>query len=578
MERNTAFVPPPFLGSGFRQNHQIRALKTNSYPILPSHRSLSQPSSSPTSASIALLTTRGTPLGPNFSRTNLTSHRRKHIRKCYDLLHLSIQRRQLGLAARFLKVILGAHEWTSDEGFQLALLLLALSQEEVEEGEAEAPGKIGFLQMMDLESSSSFKSTHITPALMEAYIAKGRLSDAIELLEQRVNVHPYKGRPELHCGLGMLYVFVGVQTLLNNNAGGDAEERGGGEGVELRKLDRTTKAKARLCFESAIQASESCVRGESLRRQRIWGVRKREGMVDEERLRGRERLWGCNPLEENQGEGGSWPLKEYADLAKIRRRLEGIVSEEENEEEGEGEGEGESDAESSASGSVFTVSSDEEERGRTRTRTRSHTATNEPDPSSPSQPQEEEDEETAAAAVPKHGPKAWAKAWPEISPIFTPSPPPSVMFAQQFLSLLAPNHASQSQKGSEREGDGGRGRKRKLGMSVELDSPFFTDGEDEGGVGGVDGLQLTREEAEMRLRRILFETEEDGADARMDRKGDVRDRGGNRMKREGERERDRARAGESREDRRRRKEAKRQRERREDGTDRERRKKRRDAF
>ena len=117
-------------------------------------------------------------------------------------------------------------------------------------------------------------------------------------------------------------------------------------------------------------------------------------------------------------------------------------------------------------------------------------------------------------------------------------------------------------------------------MSVELDSPFFTDGEDEGGVGGLDGVQLTREEAELRLRRILFETEEDGADARMDRKGDVRDRGGNRMKREGERERDRARAGESREDRRRRKEAKRQqRERREDGTDRERRKKkRRDAF
>lgn len=495
MESNHLTVPPAFLGSGFRQNHQIRALKTNSYPILTSHRSL-QPSSSHTSPSLALLTTRGTALGSNFSRSNLTSHRRKHLRKCYDLVHICIQQRQLSLAGRFLKVILGAHEWNSDELFRLCLLLLSLSKSEEEEREGDGGvGKVEFLQMLDLESSSTFKATHITPVLIEEHIATGRLKDAIELLEERVNVHPYKGQPELHCLLGMMYCFVGVQTLLNSH-------REGGEGVELRKLDRTTKQKARLCFETTLQVSETWIRSETTKRQRIWGIRKSESEKDKVKL-GRQRiLWSLNPIDDEEGWG---KVEEHPDLTKVRRRMKGRPDEI-NDGEGEERDAG-NEGESSTSGSVYSLSpspcfsEDEEERGQSRTRTQPQTS-----PVEPSSPPLEDPAQNDEERIPKHGPRAWSKSWPEIAPIWTPTPPPSVLFAKQFLSLLTTHHQSQTQNQREREGVKGK-KKRKLGKSVKLSSPFFTDAgeEEEGGEGGIGGRGLTEEEAELRLRRILFQ-------------------------------------------------------------------------
>ncbi|GAC94073.1 hypothetical protein PHSY_001642 [Pseudozyma hubeiensis SY62] len=483
MERNFAFVPPPFLGTSFRQNHQIRSLKSNSYPFLSTHRSL-QPSSSHTSPSTALLASRS--LLPGFARSNLTSFRRKHLRRCYDLLHLSIQRGEWAVAGKFLKALMAAHEWTDDSLWRIALLILSHSAHDEAEGER---GKIAYLQQLDLESSAPFKATATTPNLIRAYIASNRLNDAIELLEQRVNVHPYKAQPELHTMLGMLYLFIGITSLLNTE--------GSEEGVELRKLDRSTKGRARHCFETALQAKEGWVRGEKGRRQRIWGMRRRDVDGDQAWVSGKRGVvWGRDWEEQD------WEKEEHEDLKRVRRRLDGEEVEE-NEM---------SDAESSASGSLYSdhpVESsdddgeeDEEERGRTRSR-RTLDSDEEQDPSN-------------EAIGQQKGPKAWSAAWPQVSSFFTPDPPLACHLAEQFLTLLgrpsSSQYASQS-TATTRDRDTPR-RRRADGTprsARQCDGGAEEDTQSEASAGvRMDGIQLTREEAEARLRRILFEDAEPG--------------------------------------------------------------------
>ncbi|SPO25940.1 uncharacterized protein UTRI_03305 [Ustilago trichophora] len=538
MEHNFTHTPPPFLGTGFRQNHQIRLLKSNSYPYHTSHRSI-LPSSSHASPSLGLLTS----TAPSFSRTNLTSHRRKHLRRCYDLLHLCIQRREMRVAAKFLRVILAAHEWGTSDGecWRLALLVLSLtpsssSQDDEETHDQEANEatrrKISFLQSQDLDSSSFFKATHITSTLIHEYIACNRLNDAIELLEQRVNVHPYKSRPELHALLGMLYVFVGIQTLLNNISEGqeEGEER---RRVNLRLLDRETRKKAKLCFEASLQAGESWVRGEVQKRQRVYGIFRRDQMdVEGRKLARRGQVWGLDPVGED-GENG-WPAEEHKDLRKIRRKLErdanaaddvdeGEEGQEEEEEE-DGESDAGSDIATSASGSVYTASSaasassssesESERRGRTRTRSQRSSVSGEP--STP--PLQSED----SIPQPNKGPRAWARHWPEVSHIWTPTPPLACEMAKQFLNLLAPSNIPSEMKSKRRKG-------RDDLPDVEQDQD-----EENMGFGGV--VQLTQEEAEARLRRILFERVEDQIDTNTN--GGRQDRI-TRVKKEDARKRDR---------------------------------------
>lgn len=510
MEEGYIFHPPPFLGSGYRQNHQIRMLKTNSYPVLPSFRSVA-PSSSHVAPSLALLTSRGTAAGPNFSRTPLISHRRKHLRRCYDLMHICLQTRQIPLAARFLNVILAAHEWTTDEGFWIALLILSLTQSESEqEAEQDANetrqgnrSKIAYLQMLDLDSSAPFKASHLTPALVREYIATNRLSDAIELLEQRINVHPYKSQPELHTTLGMLYLFVGIQTLLNRNR---SDGQADAQGVTLKALDRATRQKSRACFETAIQVSEAWLRQETARRQRIWGMRKQEENADRKRLQRRVVLWGKDPTDQNKDDEDAWPVKEHKDVRRIRKRLQG-KSAAAVQGSDQAEGEDGSDAVSSASDSLHTVSEDEdldnsdedqeEHRGRSRDPRRSPTAT----PAAPTSvlpgPEIEPEDEGRVSK----GPRAWARVWPSIAPIWTPSPPFAHHLAQQFLSLLTPQAKPAR-------------RTRKLRsasiypsgeMGTNTEDEQDTDNDTHAALVVNDELQLTHDQAERRLRAILFE-------------------------------------------------------------------------
>lgn len=505
MEKGYTFQPPPFLGSGFRQNHQIRTLKHNSYPFLASRRSLF-PSLSHASPSTGLLTSRGAPYGAGFARTNLNSHRRKHLRRCYDLIHVCLQRRDVGNAARFLRVVLAAHEWTTDEGWRLALLLLTLHGQTNEGNEGSSSrGRLEYLQTLDLHSSAPFKATYLTTALVTEYIHANRLSDAIELLEQRINIHPYKSQPELHTLLGMLYLFVGLTTLLNAEEGG----------VSVRKLDRTTKNKARRCFETALQATEGWRRGETGRRQRIWGMHANDNSGDEAKLRSkRGEVWGRDVMDDEE----EWPGEEHRDLKRVRRRLKGGADEEDESRERHEV----SDAESSASGSLYEESSpdpssDDEERGRSRTPVPHPPPLDDldPEPTSP-----------VAAAVPSKGPQSWIRAWPLVSPFYSPEPPFAFHLAQQFLTLLGPSPTSGSQVAQHRR---------------------VVDGNDSDSAEEVvGGIQLTREEAELRLRRILFEEPQGEGGMEAERRVKKEDKKRKREKEDKKRRRDKEDKGRSR--------------------------------
>lgn len=375
-------------------------------------------------------------------------------------------------------MVLGAHEWTTDVGWQMALLTLALGGEE--------GGQVDWLKQLDLESSSAFKAAHTTYALVSEYIAEGRLSDAIELLEQRVNLHPYKGRPELHCSLGMLYLFVGIQTLLNGSTGG--------EGVELRQLDRSTRTKAKQAFEQAIQSTEGWVRGERLRRQRIWFMHTKDRRVDEKRLEGnRGCVWGKDLLDDTED---AWPTWEHADVARVRRRLE-------RREEGE-EGEGESDA----SGSVFEGSSNasegEREGGTPHTRSRSGGASP-PPPLPDSDDPDAEPEELPATK----GTKAWAAAWPEVADIWAVEKPLAFELAQQFLALLQPQLGGPQAEAVEEEGEGeGEGEEE---AEARLRRILF---EDQIGSAGEDAEGRIKKEKREKKRRKREHQEEEGSSSR----------------------------------------------------------------
>ncbi|SJX62756.1 uncharacterized protein SRS1_11015 [Sporisorium reilianum f. sp. reilianum] len=494
MEKGYIFHPPPFLGSGFRQNHQIRTLKTNSLPFLSSHRSL-YPSSSHASPSVSLLTSRA---ATSFARNHLDSHRRRHLRKCWDCLHVCLQRGEWGLAVKFLKVILGAHEWASDVGWRLALVVLACTDAGGAREGSHSGGarRLAYLQQLDLNASAPFKAAHTTAHLVTEYIAANRLNDAIELLEQRVNVYPYKSQPQLHTLLGMLYVFVGVSSLFNARRGEAAE-------VELKALDRTTKSKARLCFETAIQATESWRRSEMGKRQRIWGMHVKDVQADGERVSAkRGRVWGRDVVQDDD-----WPTEEHPDVKRARRRLDGEESETE---------EVASDV-SSASGSVWSdngaSSSDDDDTEQERGRSRTPTHLNHVDADA-----EEAAEDPQPLPAPSKGHKAWAASWPAVAPFYAPAPPLAHHIALHFLALLgAPSTTVYSSSAAPRAAE-------------------EEDGEDsDSGEGVVDGIQLTREEAELRLRRILFEGEpEEGAGGARERE---RVRGGMKVKREKRRDR-----------------------------------------
>lgn len=412
-----------------------------------------------------------------------------------------MQRGEVQSAAKYLKVILSAHEWLSDIGWRIALSLLACTNTEQSSGRT-----IGFLQQLDLNGSAPFKATHTTALLVTEYLAANRLNDAIELLEQRVNLHPYKTQPQLHTLLGMLYVFIGVSTLFNNSDQGQ---------VELKALDRTTKSKARLCFETALQATESWVRGETGRRQRVWGMHVKESEADGARVWGRRgRVWGRDVME-----GEEWVGEEHEDVKRVRRRLEGGAD---GSEGGSGDGE---DSASSASGSVYSDSgsesfgSDEEEaRGRSRT-----LHLNPPQQDEADSPAESPDPHPTAPAT--KGPKAWSAAWPSVAPFYTPQPPLAYHIAQQFLELLTGSTTSSTTFTA--TGAAGAADARNIQTSHKAEE----DDADSDSVGGdlVDEIQLTREEAELRLRRILFEDQGEGSEpsavrTKKERSRDGRDR------------------------------------------------------
>lgn len=393
------------------------------------------------------------------------------------------------VAGKLLRVILGAHEWSDGEGWRLALLILSyIGNDERCASEHDARRRrTRYLQQLDLASSAPFKAQHTTSHLVHEYISANRLSDAIELLEQRVNIHPYKSQPELHTLLGMLYLYVAITTLLTLSDQPNA-------GVQLKKLDRSTKNKARQCFETALQSSANWMRSEIAKRQRIWGMRWKDEVQDGERVRRRRRaVWGTDPLEDE-----AWPTEEHQDLKTIRKQLESgqehVCDQVGSEQEG-----------SAASGTLHSGWSDD-------VRSTDERDAQEEDGSDVAHEFLQEAPDPTAGQNSQHkGAKAWIAAWPWVSAFYTPEPPLACKLAEQFLQLLGAPTCSQipgagSQPATNHTAKASRRSKEKRDAARDDEEQLDDDTQSEASsIPMLGGIQLTREEAELRLRRILFE-------------------------------------------------------------------------
>ncbi|PWZ02319.1 hypothetical protein BCV70DRAFT_61467 [Testicularia cyperi] len=519
MEAGYAYTPPPFLGTSYRQNHQIRLVKNNSWPRIRTHPTVDTHASTSYSSTLLTVASRG------FESTALLSVRRRHLRRCYDLLHLCLERRHVHLAARFLGVVIKAHEWSSDLEWQLAMLVLALqprspdphghfstsssdpeshptyttpealAQTQKAASRAASDRKIRFLQSLDLSSTFHFRAFRLTEQLVVELIAANRISDAIELLESRVSMFPYKNNPVLHCYLGMLYFYVGLapasssmstmeqERTLSQQTGrgfeeghaaipyspagqvprpslpGEEEEEAEAAAAAAaaaetsetareaaaehvrKQLRRNAREKCRQCFEQTISACDEWTLQELRRRQRIYYMHRKEDQSSHQRMRSRrQRVWG-HPLPELARD---WPSA----LLPASAAAGGGV-----------------DAEGSADGDQEQERRDmdphgPDQHGLAGEERRDGEAESPPD-GTPAHVQsqdlhyhnnnidnrngdededddEDEEQQTAQEARPTKGPKAWRRVWYQVSEDWTVERPWAWYVAHEFLELLFP--------------------------------------------------------------------------------------------------------------------------------------------
>jgi len=79
--------------------------------------------------------------GVSFDKIREPSHRRLHLQKVFDLLHLSIGRRDGIRAFRCLRILLKSHEWRPIELWRYALEVATLTGAHVDNGEAAEDNK-----------------------------------------------------------------------------------------------------------------------------------------------------------------------------------------------------------------------------------------------------------------------------------------------------------------------------------------------------------------------------------------------------------------------------------------------------
>ncbi|KAH9977838.1 hypothetical protein BGW80DRAFT_1284445 [Lactifluus volemus] len=156
--------------------------------------------------------------------------RKVHIRRLCDILHLSIQRRDLPRARRAFALLARCEEIEWMTIWKIGLLLLT-HDPPPEGGDALCAEEkhIDFLRVMMLQYPEQRES--LVQELVLSLALSGRERDALDELELYLPSIPYQDNPVLHTYAGLICLRL---AQWNNNLSGDTQEQGSDQ-VMLRE-------------------------------------------------------------------------------------------------------------------------------------------------------------------------------------------------------------------------------------------------------------------------------------------------------------------------------------------------------
>ncbi|KAI9574640.1 hypothetical protein HD554DRAFT_2182014 [Boletus coccyginus] len=160
----------------------------------------------------------------------LTS-RRVHLRRLYDVLHLSIQRGDLHRARRAWAILARCKEIDWRTSWTLATGLLDHSGHRTESNQT----KIDYLRTTMLHVPED--KERILCELVHLYIVAGRHREALNELEFSLPSFPYRDNAVLHIYAGMCSVF--------------ASRPGSGSEADVQSIDSEMLDRAQIFFERA---------------------------------------------------------------------------------------------------------------------------------------------------------------------------------------------------------------------------------------------------------------------------------------------------------------------------------------
>ncbi|KAH9999822.1 hypothetical protein BJV77DRAFT_939661 [Russula vinacea] len=153
-------------------------------------------------------------------RAPSSSARRVHLRRLYDILHLSIQRGDLPLARRAFGLLARCEDVEWPDIWKFGLVLLAPNPA-AEDEDAPTPGgdvgtqkHIEFLQVMMLRHPEQRES--LVRELVLSLAMAGRERDALDELELYLPSPPYQDNSVLHTYAGLLCLRLAQSTMDTN--------------------------------------------------------------------------------------------------------------------------------------------------------------------------------------------------------------------------------------------------------------------------------------------------------------------------------------------------------------------------
>ena len=146
----------------------------------------------------------------SYSHVNPWSARRRHLRRCFDLMHLLILRGDVVRASRALGVLMQTHEFKYAHLWRFAVLLVGRTAGQQDRDPSQA--RVSYLRDVALRHPS-LRLPVLLELIPELILAK-QYHQALEELDLVIHVYPFRNEPTLHLYLGMLTLHSAADAAL----------------------------------------------------------------------------------------------------------------------------------------------------------------------------------------------------------------------------------------------------------------------------------------------------------------------------------------------------------------------------